>query len=238
MVMPMLTAKHSKIKNGIFALYLNRLLKKRFASLNLLGDIPVLSSEWPLILYANHNTWWDGFFVFILNKLFLQRKMYIMMLEKQLAIYSFFRGIGAFGIRKGSPGDIKKSLQYCRQILSEPNTLLCMFPQGELLEWNRRPVVFEKGLLHIIEQAPKPVHLLPLAMRPEFLEEERARVFFRFGALQSIKENSPLVSIEQYALELETLMVQIEKEIAAGGRGKIIFRGKRSVSKVIEELKK
>lgn len=235
--MPMITAKHSKIKSGIFNIYLNRLLKKRFASLHLFGDIPALNNEWPLILFANHNTWWDGFFLLILNQLFLHRKMYMMMLEKQLMVYSFFRGIGAFGIRKGNAGDIKKTLQYCADILKEQNTVLCIFPQGELQEWNRRPVIFERGLLYIIKSAPKPVYLLPLAMRPEFLEEERAQVFFRFGSLHSFDENSPAASIEKYASELETLMRQTEREIADGNRGRIIFKGKKSVSKVIEELK-
>ncbi len=54
----------------------------------------------PIIFCATHSGWWDGHVAYILNKRVFRRDAYLMMEQAQLARYSFFTWVGAFGIDK------------------------------------------------------------------------------------------------------------------------------------------
>ena len=76
----MIKANPTRWAKFIFHIYVMRLLKRSFHSFNLIGNIPKSDPELPLLLIPNHSTWWDGFFVYLLNDQFLKRELYMMML--------------------------------------------------------------------------------------------------------------------------------------------------------------
>ncbi len=183
----MIQAQHHLWADFIFQPYLKRLFKRHFHTIQLLGALPEIPSHLPLLLLPNHSTWWDGFFVYLLNKRVFQRTAYLMMLEAQLSKYRFFAKIGAYSIEPKHRQGIVESLEYTVELLNQGTPLVSVFPQGELLPWHTRPLGYKRGVEWILREYRKPVTVLPLAIRTEFLGEKRPSVFLLFGDVNSFE---------------------------------------------------
>jgi hypothetical protein len=200
--------------HALFRPYLRNLCKRRFHGLYLLGDVPEVPPQMPLVLAPNHSTWWDGFFSYLLNEHLWQREHYVMMLEHRLREFWFFRNLGAFSVNQQSPKSVAETLSYAASLLNAdqnqeqnqaqhqaqhqahntsalPNKqpLLVMFPQGELRAWGVRPLGYNRGLEWILRKTTQPVALLPLGILCEFLGEEHPFAFLQCGALHIIQPN-------------------------------------------------
>lgn len=177
----MIRTQHSLSADIIFQPYLTWLFKRHFHEIRLLGTVPDIPDDLPLLLLPNHSTWWDGFFVYLLNKRIFHRTAHLMMLETQLTKYKFFRKIGAYSIEPKNRRGVIKSLEYTIELLAREMSLVAIFPQGELLPWHTRPLAYKRGVEWILRKYGKPVTVLPLAIRAEFLGEKRPSVLFLFG---------------------------------------------------------
>jgi len=170
--------------DAVFRPYLTYLMRRHFRGIYCWKEPLEINDDYPILLVPNHTTWWDGFLVYLLNDRFTRREIYMMMLEEQLARYWFFRFLGAFSIRPGNPGEIRKSLNYAATLLAEKNqspTLLCIFPQGELQPLNERPLDFRRGIELVMKLYGDPVNLLPLGLYAGFFHSRRPEVYCRFG---------------------------------------------------------
>ena len=87
----MIPANKNKIIGSLFAFYHKRLLKKHFYSIHLTGmeNLGSLDNTMPVILYANHSNWWDGFIAYFLTNRLLKKDDYLMMDIKQMKKYFF-----------------------------------------------------------------------------------------------------------------------------------------------------
>jgi 1-acyl-sn-glycerol-3-phosphate acyltransferase len=215
-------ARHAAWADLVFRPYLRGLFRRSFHALRLIGDLPDLPPGSPVILIGNHNTWWDGFFPYFLNDAFFHRNFFIMMLEEQLALYPFFRKLGAFGIRQGHPRSVMETLRYSASLLKDPESLLCVYPQGVLAPFKARPLGFQRGLEKIISLSGVSVSLLQYAIRCEFSRERLPEAFFLFAPFQSLSEQTP-VDMTRAECEEEKLMDRLETEIAGGARGRAFF---------------
>ena len=177
----MIRAQHRLWADLIFAPYLTWLFKRHFHTIQLLGTPPEIPNHLPLLLLPNHSTWWDGFFVYLLNKRIFHRTAYLMMLEEQLSKYWFFAKIGAYSIEPGQRRGIVESLAYTVELLNQQRSLVSVFPQGKLLPWHTRPLDYKRGVEWILQRYGKQVAVLPLAIRTEFLGEKCPSAFFLFG---------------------------------------------------------
>ena len=177
----MIRAQHRLWADFIFQPYLFWLFRRHFHTIQVLGGHPKIPSHLPLLLLPNHSTWWDGFFVYLLNKRIFHRTAYLMMLEEQLSKYRFFTKIGAYSIEPKHRQGIFESLEYTLEVLNQGTPLVSIFPQGELLPWHTRPLGYKRGVEWILRAYRKPIAVLPLAIRTEFLGEKRPKVFFLFG---------------------------------------------------------
>ncbi len=226
----MIKAKHSNFADFIFKPYIYNLLKKNFFSINIIGDIPKVDDYIPLILAPNHSTWWDGFFVYLINKELYKRRFYIMILEEQLSKYNFFTKLGGFSINKLNPKEIIRSLDYISdEMKMYKNSIITIFPQGELLPNFVRPISINKGIHKLVNIHQSELQILPLAIKVEFLKEEKPTVFFKFGNLyKSEKYNSEMMLDLQ--TELEECLNSIEQSILSLDFGHELLLGKKSVS--------
>lgn len=214
----MMTARPAAWAETIFHHYVSRLFRRHFHAIFLLGDFPQIAAALPLLLAPNHSTWWDGFFVHLLNKKIFARRPYVMMLEEQLVRYPFFTRLGVFSINPHSAADTRASLRYAARILRDPQNLLCIFPQGELLPWDKRPLGFKRGVEILLRWHAGPVNLLPLAIRVEFLGEQLPSVFFMFGE-NVIAEHSSFAGVAWLEKCAEELLERMRVKIANGERG-------------------
>lgn len=112
------------------------------------------------------------------------------MLEAQLSKYRFFAKIGAYSIEPKHRQGIVESLEYTVKLLNQGTPLVSVFPQGELLPWHTRPLGYKRGVEWILREYGKPVTVLPLAIRTEFLGEKRPSVFLLFGDVNAFEPDT------------------------------------------------
>ncbi len=224
----MIKANHKKWAEFIFEMYITRLFRKSFSSLNLIGEIPEIQDNQQVIVLPNHSSWWDGFFVWYLNKIYFERKFYIMMLESRLEKYNFFSKLGAFSINQTNPKSIIETFTYINEILkSKDKVLLNYYPQGELLPNFYRPINIQPGILKVISKYDGNLSLLPLGIKIEFLKERLPLVFFNFGKLISTK-NEKVDSSQKIQNSIENCLITINKKILEDNYGEAFFEGKKS----------
>jgi 1-acyl-sn-glycerol-3-phosphate acyltransferase len=102
-----------------------------------------------------------------------------MMEEKHLKKLFLFRKLGAFSVNRENPREAIKSINYAAGILNgNPNTALWIFPQGEILPNDLRPLKFYNGLAKIIQKIGR-CSVTSLSMRYEFLGEFKPEVFVK-----------------------------------------------------------
>lgn len=222
----------------VFDPYVKRLMRKQFHSFHLLGSVPHPDEALPIILIGNHNTWWDGFFVYYLNELLFKRKLHLLMLEEQLKKYSFFARVGAVGFDPSSIADTRRMFNYMDEILhtyTKNKPLLCLFPQGVLTSWQKRPLNFKGGILKIINRYDGPINLVQFGAKAEFINEQRAEVYFNFSENRIIDSLTQLSIARLEEVQLN-LLNTLQHEISEQENGRIILSGKKSVSQTIDEL--
>jgi 1-acyl-sn-glycerol-3-phosphate acyltransferase len=209
--MALIKANHKDYAHFIFATYLNHILKKSFHSFHIIGDIPPSSPEIPMLVLPNHATWWDGFFIYALNRLFWKKKYHVMMLEEQLKNYPFFTKLGAFSVRQNNTKDIITSLEYASQLIQSPNNLVNIFPQGILTPHYNRPLNLARGTDYLIRDIKNEIDIVLVGMRIEFLKERKPSVFFAFDNIEK-KLYHTAKAEEHLTLLLETIDKSIIEE--------------------------
>ncbi|MCS6807812.1 MAG: lysophospholipid acyltransferase family protein [Bacteroidota bacterium] len=220
----MIVARHQCWAHILFRPYLRSLIRRRFHALHLLDAIPFIPESLPILLLPNHSSWWDGFIPYLLNDICWQREYYIMMLEHRLREFWFFRFLGAFSINQQSPKDILQALDYAAHLLSGKR-LVVLFPQGKLLPSRKRPLGYHRGVERILQRcitSERSVAILPLAMRYEFLGDEKPHIFLLFGSPIVLPESAPPTAHELEYIEI-LLLSNLEDRIAHGEQGTIVF---------------
>lgn len=131
-----------------------------------------------MIIYCNHSSWWDGLIAFQISRE-VRLESFVMMEEKQLKKLSLFRRLGAFSVVRENPRGAFKSINYASRILKENSTrTLWIFPQGEILPNDWRPLKFYGGITKIIEKVGN-CYVASLSMRYEFLGEFKPKIFVK-----------------------------------------------------------
>lgn len=178
----MLEAKKNRLFEKIFAVYNRNLFNRRFNSLRVSGFefLSAASGESPLIIYANHSSWWDGLTAFAISK-YTGLDSFVMMEEKHLKRLFLFRRLGAFSVIRESPFEAVESINYAVELLKEkPNRALWIFPQGEILPNDSRPLKFFGGVSKIIQKLDS-CRVLPVAIRYEFAGEYKPEAFVQIN---------------------------------------------------------
>jgi len=217
----MTAARHSRWAELIFRPYLRRIMTRSFHAVRLLGQPPDPPRDVPVIVVGNHGTWWDGFFVYVLNQQVLHRQLYVMMLEEQLRRFRFFRRLGAFGISQGQARGVRAALSYSADLLRDPSHCLCMFPQGTMHRLHDRPLGFRRGLATILAMYGGEASVLPVAIACEFLGQRRPEAFLladRFFRLDA----AAFKGMEWMESEQTAQMDRLDAMIAAGETGLIL----------------
>ena len=214
----MLTAEKKVWFDKLFSIYNRNLVKRRFHALRV-ENFEVLNQrdrKKPLLIYANHSSWWDGLIIYeLLQKAKIDG--FVIMEEKQLQNLQFFRKIGAFSVIRENPREAVKSINYAVELLNDKeNRALLIFPQGEIKPNDRRPLEFYNGISRIAGKLEN-CHILPVALRYEFLGEFKPEVFVKIGDLQEFKENGKVESkglTKKFEIQLTNLLDNLRNEIA------------------------
>ena len=166
-----------------FAGVMRREMRRGFRAVRLLSPgLPALPEGAPLVVYANHPSWWDpALFIALAASLFDGRESYGPMEAAALERYRFMRRIGLFGIDPGTRAGAVRFLKVGERVLSAPGRMIWMTAQGRFADPRERPVELRPGLAHLMARVPGAV-ALPLAVEYPFWSEKRPEALAAFGA--------------------------------------------------------
>jgi hypothetical protein len=234
----MLPAKKNEAFMRLFEWYTRRLMRGAFDAVRVRGGAN-LRGDGPLLLYGNHPGWWDPLFAFFITRRY-KLDGYLMGEEKQVRAYPFFRLIGGFSVNRADPRDAARSVRYAGDLLKD-GAAVWIFPQGEIVAPDVRPVTFLPGTAHILRRVPE-CRAVPFAWRYDFVGQARPEAFMAYGAAEVIRGGE---------INVEELTAKLQKRLTGECDGlreavltrrfddfEVILKGKRSVNVVWDEWKR
>ena len=237
----MIEAKKNFLFEKIFSFYNSHIIKKHFNSIRIKGEnnLRDLGKNLPTIIYANHSNWWDGLIAFYLSYKRWKKDAYIIMEEKQLNIYRFFIKLGAFSIDKSSLRKSYDAILYSINLLQNSEKTLWIFPQGEMLPYQTRPIKFYNGISKIVSEI-KDVNIIPVTFSYEYIKEQRPEILINIG--HRIKYDN--TDIKEFTEFLKERMLDLLEDVnlcilkSNFEEFTIVFKGKKSSSEIIDKIKK
>jgi 1-acyl-sn-glycerol-3-phosphate acyltransferase len=132
---------------GAFELGFRPWMRRRLSAV-CISPPPFSLPAGPLILAANHVSWWDGF---VLRE--LQRRLrpgaplFTLVAAPELARHRALSLMGGVGIDGRSPGSVSAALRsLSRAVERRPDSVIAFFPQGRIWPSWRRPLGFHPGV--------------------------------------------------------------------------------------------
>jgi 1-acyl-sn-glycerol-3-phosphate acyltransferase len=123
-------------------------LYRRLRAVMMAGLPRQLPADRPLLLAANHVSWFDGF---VLRE--VQRRLrpraphFTLMSREELGPLSFLRLLGVVELDRSSPSSAARAIRFLeRETRRRPDAAIGFFPQGRIWPANRRPLGFKRGL--------------------------------------------------------------------------------------------
>ncbi|MBM4173572.1 MAG: hypothetical protein FJ212_04370 [Ignavibacteria bacterium] len=240
----MIEAKHSPLWRRLLGWYFTRSLRKTFYACRVKGESHL--KPWktdrtpsdhpiPLIVYCSHGGWWDAGLAIALTNAHLGVESYGMMEEKQLKKYRFFAKIGMFSVHRSNPRSAVQSLHHAVNLLRNTSKVLWMFPQGELIHQEMRPIHAYSGIGNLVEMLGE-AWCVPVSIRYDFLKEQQPEAWVSIGEpelLSSVSFSKKQDITEHISRRLTDLMDEVRDEImhhrVQGYR--TVIKGKTSVEK-------
>lgn len=165
--------RRNQLVYTFFSWFIGRIIRSDFRRFEF-NQVEVDPGRSVLVL-ANHFSWWDGFLLFYLNKIFLRKKFHIMVTEENYQSVWFLKYLGAFSVRKNSRSMIE-TLEYAGKLLNDPQNLVVIFPQGKLYSGHIDEVPFEKGLINLINSSDKQFQYLFAVLLTDYFEHRKPTV--------------------------------------------------------------
>ncbi len=190
------------------------------ARLAALNDPPVI------LMFSNHVTWWDAYLWDVFNTRRLRVEPIVMAEQRTVRDYGFFRHLGLFSVDRQNPRAAVEAIRHAvKRAIATSRAGVFIFPQGELRPFEQRPLGFFGGAGRIaadIVAAKGACALLPLAMRLEFLGNQKPEAWLRCGAPITITPDHPLAA---NAKGLSALMETALTEEIEGLAADLLARG-------------
>ncbi|GAA4901934.1 lysophospholipid acyltransferase family protein [Mucilaginibacter defluvii] len=170
----MIPARRVSLFSNWFARYMRYRIHKAFNRVVVMPFKPKPGHS--VLLLCNHFSWWDGFFGNYLAYWHLKRKLFIMMQEDHLRKRMLFNLFGGFSIEKGSR-EMIKSLQYAAGLLNDPDNLVVVFPQGELISNHATEIEIGIGIERLIKNIKGPCQVVYSCVLIDYFESLKPSAF-------------------------------------------------------------
>lgn len=169
----MLAPRRNKIIYSFFSWLISRLIRKDFQKF----DFNTVSFEQnrAILILSNHLSWWDGFWIFQINRIHFKKRFHVMITEENYQKVWFLKYLGCFSVKKNSRSVIQ-TLEYAGRLLDDPQNLVLIFPQGKLYSGHTDQIQFQKGLMSMINISSKKFQYIFSAIFVDYLEHRKASV--------------------------------------------------------------
>lgn len=236
----MIEAQPSAFHRWLVTAYFRRKARRRFAAV-LERGLPHLA-DWnnggpartPLILLANHSSWWDAAMPFLVSFGACRHDAYAIMEHRQLDRFRFFARAGAFSIVREHPRQALHTLRYGAELLRGSSRVLWIYPQGVIVPNDAGPIVGYPGAAHLVQMVGGCM-VAAVAFRYQLLRHELPVAYVSIGQPQPMAAAQGRDGIrathaqmmELLTNEVESLRAAVVSESTEGFRE--LLRGKRSV---------
>ncbi|MFC4198984.1 1-acyl-sn-glycerol-3-phosphate acyltransferase [Pedobacter jamesrossensis] len=157
-----------------FSWYIQFIIKKDFAAFNF--DKAEINQNSSVLILANHFSWWDGFFIFYINKKIFKKQFHVLVNAENYNKVIFLKYLGAFAAENRGK-DVLETLNYAGKLLDNPDNLVLVFPQGKLYSNHLTSISFEKGVMQMINASQKKINIIFAATFVDFFERRKASVY-------------------------------------------------------------
>jgi 1-acyl-sn-glycerol-3-phosphate acyltransferase len=168
---------------ALFHLYLRWFVGRHFHGLRVAnGERFPRSAEGPTIIYLNHPSWWDPLTCILISRYFLPRaNHYAPMDEAALRRYRFFARLGLFPVEMNTARGAIQFLRASTEVLSTPEAVLWLTPQGHFADVRKRPLILKDGLASLLARLPKAT-VFPLTIEYVYWDERLPEILVNCGA--------------------------------------------------------
>ena len=187
----------------------------------------------PVILFANHHYWWDGYLGYWLIRAWGRRMVVWMEAYRR---FPPFEALGALPFPPDDPQVRARTVRRTVQILRTEPAALLLFPEGVLHGDTERLLPFQRSLHWLACRVPQAT-LLPLAIHIEPSYHQYPRAYLSVGAPFQSASTDETAWLAEAAGAVETLLRQTridaraaltDDEHAAQGF-QVLLRGTRSI---------
>ena len=183
---------------GFFRRIVRRYFRRSFHAVRVRGAERFSAATGPLIVYANHGSWWDPMVAFYLaDKLMPGRRHYAPMDAAALERYGILRALGVFGVAMDSARGAVQFLRTGEAVLASDG-VLWVTPQGKFVDARVRPLEFKAGLAALASRTGCTV--LPLAIEYTFWDERTPECLLQFGEPVHVARGQAMDGVLEAAL--------------------------------------
>lgn len=202
----MIKAQHQFFLYHFFKFYGLWKIRRHFDHVEIDGTY--IETGTPLVIIANHISWWDGFWVVYFRQKVVQKKFYFMMLEEELKKNIFLKYAGGYSINKRSRS-IVETLNYTEEILQKSDSMVLMFPQGRIESIYNETFQFEKGISTILKKSPA-CRIIMIANFVDYFSNVKPTLYINFKEL--VLENQDPKELEEAYTQFYQEKLTIQKQ--------------------------
>lgn len=206
----MKTSRRKDFASYLFHRYVRWWMHRRFKSVEVMPFKPMEGHS--VFFLINHFSWWDGFFGNYLAEFHLKRKFHILMQHDHFKKHFYFNYIGAYPLKKSSR-DMVETLRYTAELLSDPENMVVIFPQGELQSNHITHIHVEKGIDRVIKQIKGPCQVVYCCVLIDYFESLKPRAYlhqFDCGVAGQVPFDELVKNINTYHKQALEKQVHIE----------------------------
>ncbi|WP_213807155.1 lysophospholipid acyltransferase family protein [Granulicella sp. dw_53] len=182
----------SRLMLWFFRRIVHRYVRRHFHGVRLLGAERLTAAAadgGPLIIYANHGSWWDPMVSFLLaERLMKAKRHYAPMDAKELERYRILKYVGIFPVEMKTARGAIQFLRSGEEIL-RARGVLWVTPQGRFVDARERPLELKRGLAALavrVAAREGGCTVQPLAIEYPFWDERLPECLLEFGDAVSV----------------------------------------------------
>ncbi len=188
--------------------------RRHFRAVRLSGGQRFQHDGTPLIVYANHSSWWDPMVSVLLgHRRMAHRQHFAPMDAVSLERYGILKRIGIFPVALESARGAVQFLRTGEAVLAHGG-VLWVTPQGRFVDPRPRPLDFKPGLAalaHRVAAQHGTCTVLPLAIEYTFWNERLPETLLHFGEPVQVTASTSVEALDSTLIAaLETTMAHLQ----------------------------
>jgi 1-acyl-sn-glycerol-3-phosphate acyltransferase len=206
-------------------------LRTRIGGIHLAGVPSDPAPARPLLLVANHTSWYDGFLLREIHRRIRPGgPLRTLMLERELRKAPVLRWIGGIGFDPERPLTLRGALGRVGEAEGtnggtpdsgariRPAPTLSFFPQGTITPSTRRPLGFRRGV-ELVMRRLAPATVLPVAIRLEMGRKVRPEAWLLAGDPLPVDADGQGPGAAELEARVTALLERVADHLHAHGEG-------------------